>query len=139
MDIKIGCHAVIQKDGECLLGIRNKVSSESHKQLYTVGGTLELGETLEQCLRREVKEETNIDIQNIQFFKYYERIHSEDKMKIQHSLVFAFTADYASGSVCGGEDCVDPQFYSLKEIQQFSCDGKLGRFAKDFLTDLGIL
>ena len=59
---KVGiCVVIINSDGKVLVGKR----TGSHAQKYAIpGGHLELGETFEQCAIREVKEETNLDINN---------------------------------------------------------------------------
>jgi NAD+ diphosphatase len=67
------------------------------KGLYSVvAGFAEPGENLEQCVAREVMEETGLEITNIQY-------HSSQPWPFPHSLMIAFTADYA-----GGEIKIDP-------------------------------
>ena len=41
----------------------------------TPGGAIELGETLEDALRREIKEETNLDFSNPQLFDIKANVH----------------------------------------------------------------
>ncbi len=66
--------------------------------LYSVlAGFVEPGETLEQCVAREVMEETGIEVANIQY-------HSSQPWPFPHSLMVGFTADYA-----GGEIRIDPK------------------------------
>ncbi|QBG46372.1 NAD(+) diphosphatase [Verrucomicrobia bacterium S94] len=66
--------------------------------LYSVvAGFVEPGENLEQCVAREVMEETGIEIKNI-------RYHSSQPWPFPHSLMIGFTADYA-----GGEIRIDPE------------------------------
>jgi mutator protein MutT len=50
---------ILIEDGRILI-VKQEVSRERHWSLP--GGKLEYGETIEQCLVREVKEETGIDI-----------------------------------------------------------------------------
>lgn len=51
------------------------------------GGHLEFGETLEDACKREVKEETNLDITNLKRVKIYEDITSEF-----HYVCFLYSA-----------------------------------------------
>ncbi len=55
------------------------------------GGHIELGEPMEQALRREVKEETNLDIHDIQFICFQEFIYDERFWQRRHFIFF----DYA--------------------------------------------
>ena len=55
------------------------------------GGHIELGERMEDALRREVKEETNLDIRDIEFLCFQEFIYDERFWKRSHFIFF----DYA--------------------------------------------
>ncbi|MBN1783786.1 MAG: NUDIX hydrolase [Alphaproteobacteria bacterium] len=136
MDIKVACHSVIKKGNKILLGLRNKPASESHGKYYTVGGGLEFMEKREDGLKREVREEANIQIKNIKLFKIYENIRPNYTL-CPHGILFVYTAIYDSGELKGGDDCMDPQFYSIEEIKQFIAEDKVGRFAKQILEDMG--
>ena len=59
---KVGIGVIIlNKDGNILVGKRQG----SHAPFYSIpGGHLDLGETFEEGAIREIKEETNLDIQN---------------------------------------------------------------------------
>ncbi len=52
--------AILIEDGRILI-VKQDVSERRHWSLP--GGALEYGETIEQCMVREVKEETGIDVQ----------------------------------------------------------------------------
>ncbi len=61
--------------------------------LYSViAGFVDPGETLEECLRREIKEEVGIEVENICYF-------GSQSWPFPNSLMVAFTADYASGKI----------------------------------------
>ena len=57
-----------------------------------VAGFLEPGETLEQCVRREVHEETGLQIDNITYF-------DSQSWPYPSGLMVGFTADYAGGTI----------------------------------------
>ncbi|MCK4550390.1 MAG: NUDIX domain-containing protein [Candidatus Aenigmarchaeota archaeon] len=42
------------------------------------GGHIEIGETMEEALKREIKEETNLDIKDIEFFMIQEGTNMKD-------------------------------------------------------------
>lgn len=70
-------------------------------KIYTcVSGFLEPGETAEQCAAREVKEETGIDIKNIQYA-------ATQSWPFPDQFMIAFRAEYASGELCLQLDEVD--------------------------------
>ena len=57
-----------------------------------VAGFLEIGETLEECVRREVMEETGLTICNIRYF-------ASQPWPYPSGLMVGFTADYAGGEL----------------------------------------
>lgn len=60
---------------------------------YSVlAGFVEPGETLEECVAREIKEEAGIDIKNIRYF-------ASQEWPFPDSLMIAFTAEYAGGEL----------------------------------------
>jgi NAD+ diphosphatase len=61
--------------------------------LYSVlAGYVEPGETLEECVVREVREETGVTVKNLRYF-------DSQPWPFPHSLMVAFTAEYADGEI----------------------------------------
>ena len=57
-----------------------------------VAGFLETGETLEECVRREVMEETGLEINNITYF-------GNQPWRYPSNMMVGFIADYVSGTI----------------------------------------
>jgi NAD+ diphosphatase len=73
-----------------------------------LAGFVEPGESLEQCLAREVLEETGVRIANPRYF-------ASQPWPFPHSLMIAYVADYA-----GGEITPDPN--EIEDSQWFALD-----------------
>ncbi|MBI1749347.1 MAG: NUDIX domain-containing protein [Acidobacteria bacterium] len=68
----VGVGGVVILDG-CALLIRR--GSEPMKGVWSIpGGTLELGETLVEGVRRELREETSLDVRVLDLIEVFERI-----------------------------------------------------------------
>lgn len=57
-----------------------------------IGGHVEYGESIENCLTREVKEETNLDITNISFIQVQEEIFSDEFTEEKHFIFLNYSA-----------------------------------------------
>lgn len=78
---------------------------------YTVvAGFVEAGESLEQCLAREVKEEVGVDIRNPHYF-------GSQPWPFPNSLVMAFSAEWAGGEVVpDGTELEDARWFSIDAL-----------------------
>lgn len=57
-----------------------------------VAGFVETGENLEECVSREVREETSLEVDNVRYF-------ASQSWPFPSQLMVAFTADYAGGEI----------------------------------------
>lgn len=80
---------LVSKGSQILLA-KNK--NAIYKNYACISGFVEQGETLEQCVAREVKEETNIDVQNVRYV-------GSQAWPFPDQLMLAFTADYKAGQI----------------------------------------
>lgn len=82
--------AITRDEGrEILLVQSNKFKKD---YLGLVAGFVETGETLEECVRREVKEETQLEIKNLRYF-------ASQAWPYPNGLMVGFTAEYAGGTL----------------------------------------
>lgn len=88
---KVGVGVAIFKNGKILLSKRK--GSHGAGEYAFPGGHLEYLESLEDCARRETKEECGIEISNIQF----QFLASVRKYTSDHYVHIGLTADWKSG------------------------------------------
>lgn len=75
---------IFNKQGKILL-----VKSKKYKDKYGgPGGHIELGETIEQAFRREVREETGLKISKLKLFDIKEIINSKEYQNSGHYISF---------------------------------------------------
>lgn len=80
----VGC--IIEKDNKILLALRN---NEPFKDYWCLpGGHIDFGEAPEEAVKREVKEETNLDVRP-KFLDYYNEFYEDYDW---HAVVLIFYA-----------------------------------------------
>ena len=86
---------IFNPEGKMLL-----LKSHKWRDRYVIpGGHVELGETLEEALRREVKEETRLDIHDIEFILFQEFIFDESFWEKRHFIFFDYACKTDSTNV----------------------------------------
>lgn len=77
---------IFNQAGELLL-----LKSHKWPGKYVIpGGHVELGETIEQAVIREAKEETGLDVYDLQFINFQEFIHDPAFWKKRHFIFFDY-------------------------------------------------
>ena len=90
----VGCGCIIINDKDEILLMKRKTGTKLEKGMWSrPGGTLEFGETAEETVKREIKEELGIDIE-VKFHDYSENIVNEDG---KHWVALGFIGKIISG------------------------------------------
>ena len=96
---------LVTRDRELLLARANRFPGAMYSAL---AGFVEAGETIEDCIHREVREEVGVEVADISYF-------ASQSWAFPHSLMIAFTARYA-----GGELRPDPS--EIADVRWFPVD-----------------
>lgn len=116
----------IIKDKQILLAS----SSRFQANFYSVlAGFVEPGETLEECVHREIKEEVGIHIKNITYF-------GSQPWPFPDSLMIAFTAEYDSGEVTiDGDEIQDAAWFTADNLPQIPGKMSISRKLIDWFIE----
>ena len=84
------------------------------------GGFLNMDETVQECARRELEEETGLVVQDIHLVGVYSRLRRDPR---GHTVTPAFLSimDYPL-DVCGGDDAAQAQWFPLNQLPVLAFD-----------------
>lgn len=110
-----------------------------HGKYSVPGGHIELGESAVEAARREAKEETNLEIRNVEFLCWQECIYDEQFWKPRHFIFLDYTARADNVEVVlndEGEDFIwiDPQ----KALEELDVDSYTAVSIRNYLSRVGI-
>jgi 8-oxo-dGTP diphosphatase len=121
----VGVGGVIIENGRALLIRRG---SEPLRGEWSIpGGTLELGESLQEGVARELREETGLEVRVLDLIEVFDRIFpddgsrpSESKQRPRFHFVIAdYLCERLGGEPRAGSDVTDVVFASEDELAQY--------------------
>jgi len=119
---------IIEKDNKIIL-IKRKIEPFKGK-LALPGGHIEYGETVENAIKREVKEETNLKIKLIDILGVY----SDPKRDPRgHRISVVFIAKIAGGKLNAGSDALNVGFYNPENLKKEELAFDHFKIIKDYL------
>lgn len=118
MKKRINGRAIIIDGEDVLLMFRRKIKNGQIKEYYAIpGGGLEENETIEECVKREIQEEFNIEIE----VKEQLGIVEDDK-----NIGYIFNCSIISGTpILGGEELEhnsEENYYEVRKLKVSEID-----------------
>jgi NAD+ diphosphatase len=114
------------KDSKILLARSPRFKTVFYSVL---AGFVEPGETFEQCVRREVKEEVGIDVKNIRYF-------ASQSWPFPHTLMVGFTADCAGGEITiDNVEITDAQWFGADDLPVIPRAGTIAHRLIDWFAE----
>jgi len=123
----IGVGAVIVCNGRILL---EKRKGEPGKGKWSIpGGLVELGERAEQTVIREVREETNLEVENPELIDVVDSITFDEDGRIKyHFVIIDYFVKLKGGTVKAADDAAELKWVPFSEVEKYD----LTRTFKEF-------
>lgn len=113
----IGVGAVVLQDGNVLLVKR---AHEPRKGEWSLpGGLVELGESLADATRREVREETGLDVDVGPLIEVFDRIHHRADRVQYHFVIADYLCTPRGGNLAASDDADDVAWVSLDDLDAY--------------------
>jgi 8-oxo-dGTP diphosphatase len=115
----VGVGGVVIADRRTLLIRRGNPPLEG--QWSIPGGTLEVGEALIEGVRRELAEETGIDVRVLDMIEVFERIVRDEGGRAQyHFVIVDYLCEIVSGEARAGSDVTDVAWSRESDLARYS-------------------
>jgi 8-oxo-dGTP diphosphatase len=118
----VGVGAVIVHEGQVVLIKRGK--PPLYGRWVVPGGTVELGETLEEAIVREVLEETGLVVTPREVLTVFDRIEKDGERVAYHFVIVDYLCDYVSGQPRAGSDALDVALVAPADFAAYDVPAK---------------
>jgi len=128
----LGVGALIIDRGRILLVERGREPLKGYWSLP--GGAVETGEGLESAIRREVLEETGLEIEILTLIEVFERITIDDSGRAEyHFVLMDYLCRPSGGTLCAADDACRAEWFTPDQIPAMRItDGTPAVIAKAF-------
>ena len=119
----VGVGAVIVQDGKVLL-VKRKYEPLAG-QWSLPGGAVEVGETLEACLVREMLEETGLEVRVGPVIEVIDRItHDTEGRVMYHFVLVDYLCWPTGGTLCASSDVAEVCFADPNDLRRYELTTK---------------
>lgn len=111
------CHALVRQGEQILLVRRGHPPFQGCWSLP--GGSVELGERVEEALIREVREETGLEVAVSRFLGYADGIQHDSAGQVQyHHVMLYFEVRPVGGQLRAGDDAAEAAWIAPAEVER---------------------
>jgi len=98
------------------------------------GGLVETGESLEEAVRREVREETGLEVRPLGVLEIFERVMRDAAGAPEyHYVLIDYICGITGGSLCAGDDACRAEWVRRRDLKTISItEGTLAVIEKGF-------
>jgi ADP-ribose pyrophosphatase len=109
-----------------------KRGSEPGRGKWSIpGGVVELGETLEKAVIREVKEETNLDVEVVRLIDAVDNIMGDPNGKLRfHFVILDYLTQLKGGTLQPSSDVLDTKWVRIDEAEDYDLTKTFREFLK---------
>ncbi|MFX0211289.1 MAG: NUDIX hydrolase [Candidatus Hodarchaeota archaeon] len=112
----ISAHAIIFDPKKRVL-LTKRAAPPKQNHWFPPGGAIDVGETVEEGLKREIKEETDITVNNLRFVDFIDGItRNAEGEVVYHFVVFMYTANYLEGIIEAKDDALEVKWVSIQDV-----------------------
>jgi len=110
----VGVGGILIENGKILL---IKRATEPNKGLWTIpGGKIKFGEKIEDALKREMLEETGLEVEVLNLEDIYELIMSNGEVRY-HYIILDYRVRRISGEPKSSTDALELKWFSKEELK----------------------
>jgi len=133
-----GVAAVVFHEGKVLLTRRE---NEPSKGMWGIpGGVVEVGETVEEAVVREVLEETGVRVRPVKLITSYDSIVKDDGGRPRyHYVLIEYLCEYLEGEPKAASDALDARWFPLDELGGIDMRDGTRRFLEKMARREGLL
>jgi mutator protein MutT len=125
----VGVGGVVIHQGRVLLIRRGK--EPLHGRWVVPGGTVELGEPLDQALVREMREETGLEVEPVELLTVFDRIQRDGERVVYHFVIVDYLCRWLSGEARAASDALDAAWARPDELERYDLPQKALEVVQD--------
>lgn len=133
----VGVGGVLVHEGRVLLIRRGK--EPLYGRWVVPGGTVELGEPLDEALVRELREETGLEVEPLELITVFDRIERDGDRVLFHYVIVDYLCRWISGEARAASDALEVAWAAPSELDRFDLPTKALEVVQDAFRRSGLL